>query len=262
MGPIATGIDDLRAAWSRRELALYLAWSETLARYRRSTLGPWWLVLGTALGVVGLGYVWSILFNIPANEFIPSITVGLVLWQMIAGVLTGGPSVFTLNASMIVNVRLPSFLVTLQVFGRHVINLLHNLLVILVVFLIYPEHFSLTMFLAIPGLLLVFVNLLAIMQILGILGARFRDIEPLISSLVPLLFFISPVIFRPQQLGAAEVVMRFNPIAYYMFVIREPMMGVVPPLTSYLAVLALTALTVTAALWLTGSRSYRLPYWM
>ncbi len=262
LGTIAIGLDDLRAALARRELAIYLAWSETLARYRRSTLGPWWLVLGTALGVVGLGYVWSILFNIPAHEFIPSITVGLVLWQMIAGVLTGGPSVFTQNANMIVNVRLPTFLITLQAFSRHLINLMHNLLVVLVVFLIYPEHFSWTMFLAIPGLLIVSINLLAIMQILGIMGARFRDIEPLVTSLVPLLFFISPVIFRPHQLGAAEIVMRFNPIAQYLFVIREPLMGHLPSLSSYVAVLILTLVTMSAALWLTGSRAYRLPYWM
>jgi hypothetical protein len=40
------------------------------------------------------------------------------------------------------------------------------------------------------------------------------------------------------------------------------MLGVVPSVGSYAIVLALTAVTVLLSLWMTGSRAYRLPYWM
>lgn len=259
---IADGAADLLAAWKRRQLAVYFAWSETIARYRRSTLGPIWLVLGTAIGVAGMGFIWSILLNQDMQSFIPSITVGLVVWQFISGVVTESPGMFVKNATMLVNIRMPIYLITFQAFGRHLINLAHNLVVVLVVFIIFPHYNSWTSILALPGLVIVSINLVAIMQLVGIIGARFRDLEPLIQAFFPILFFLSPVIYRPGQLGAAEAIMTFNPISHYIRVIRDPMLGVIPSLENYLVVLAMTAVTVLLSVWMTGSRGYRLPYWM
>ncbi|MGN6487710.1 MAG: ABC transporter permease [Devosia sp.] len=259
---MADGAADLLAAWKRRQLAIYLAWSETVARYRRSTLGPLWLVLGTAVGVTGMGFVWSILLNQDMPSFIPSITVGLVVWQFISGVVTDSAGMFVRNSTMLVNIRMPVFLITFQAFGRHLINLAHNLVVVLAVFLIFPQYNSWTALAALPGLLIVSINLIAVMQLVGIVGARYRDLEPLIASFFPILFFLSPVIYRPGQLGGAEVVMAFNPITHYIRVIRDPMLGEIPSFESYLIVLALTGVSVLLSIWLTGSRAYRLPYWM
>lgn len=264
MNTIADGAADLAAAWKRRQLATFLAWSETVARYRRSTLGPIWLVLGTAVGVVGMGFIWSILLNQDIPSFIPSITVGLVVWQFISGVVTESAGMFVKHSTMLVNIRMPVYLITFQAFGRHVINLGHNLVVVLAVFIIFPHYNSWASLAALPGLLIVSINLIAIMQIVGIVGARFRDLEPLILAFFPILFFLSPVIYRPSQLGGGtvEAIMAFNPIAHYIRVIRDPLLGVIPSLESYATVLLMTVVTVLFSLWLTGSRAYRLPYWM
>jgi ABC-type polysaccharide/polyol phosphate export permease len=262
LGTIVDGFADLAAAWKRRQLAIFLAWSETVARYRRSTLGPLWLVLGTAVGVGGLGFVWSILLNQDIATFVPSLTVGLVIWQFVSGVITDAAGMFPRNATMLVNIKMPVYLITLQAFGRHLINFAHNLVVVLIVFLIFPHFNSWISLLALPGLLLVCINLVALMQLVGIIGARYRDLEPLIASFFPILFFLSPVLYRPGQLGAAQAVMVFNPISHYIMVIRDPLLGSIPSLESYAVVLALTAVIVVASLWLTGRRAYRLPYWM
>jgi ABC-type polysaccharide/polyol phosphate export permease len=259
---IADGAADLVAAWKRRQLAVYFAWSETIARYRRSTLGPIWLVLGTAVGVTGMGFIWSILLNQDMKSFIPSITVGLVVWQFISGVVTESAGMFVKNSTMLVNIRMPVYLITFQAFGRHLINLLHNLVVVLAVFIIFPHYNSWTSLLALPGLVIVSINLIAIMQLVGIIGARYRDLEPLILAFFPILFFLSPVIYRADKLGTAEVIMAFNPIAHYIRVIRDPMLGVVPSLENYVVVLVMTVVTVLLSVWMTGSRGYRLPYWM
>jgi ABC-type polysaccharide/polyol phosphate export permease len=256
------GVADLVAAWRRRQLAVYFAWSETVARYRRSTLGPLWLVIGTAVGVAGLGFIWSILLDQDMESFIPSITVGLVVWQFIAGVITESAGMFVRNGTMIMNIRLPVYLITFQAFGRHLINFGHNLVVVLVVFIIFPHYNSWVSLLALPGLLIVSINLIAIMQLGGIIGARFRDLEPLLLAFFPLLFFLSPVLYRPGQLGAAEGVMAFNPITHYIHMVRDPLLGTVPNIESYLIVLAMTVVTVVLSLWMTGSRAHRLPYWM
>jgi ABC-type polysaccharide/polyol phosphate export permease len=259
---ISEGLGDFTAAWRRRHLALHFAWTETLARYRRSALGPLWLVLGTLIGVVGLGYVWSILLDIDRDDYIPSLTVGLVTWQFISGSIMEGTGLFARNASSVTNVKLPSFLISMQLMARQLINLTHNALVVLGVLVVYPQHLSPVALLALPGLALVALNLMAVIQIVGYVGARFRDTEPLIAAFMPILFFLSPVIYDSAQLGKAEAVMAFNPIAYYIRIIREPVMGVIPSLTNYLSVGGLTLVVVLVALWLTGTRAHRLPYWV
>ena len=43
-------LTDLRYSWKSLPMALHFAWGDTKARYKRSVLGPWWIVLGTAIG--------------------------------------------------------------------------------------------------------------------------------------------------------------------------------------------------------------------
>ncbi|XBS69869.1 hypothetical protein ABK905_00300 [Acerihabitans sp. KWT182] len=88
-------------------LISHLAYSDTKARYKRSMLGPLWLTLGAAIGVVGLGLVWSQLLNQDRRQFIPSLTVGLLLWQFISGTVTESTGVFVRQSQIIRNLQLP-----------------------------------------------------------------------------------------------------------------------------------------------------------
>ena len=243
-------------------LAWFFAWSDTRARYKRSVLGPFWLVLGTLIGVVGLGVVWSALLGAERSSFIPPLTIGLVLWTMIAAGLTSGTSVFTRNATVIKNIRTPSWRITLELLFQQLVNFVHNLVVIAVVLMVYPADFSPLALLAIPGLILVMINLFWVVQVLGFLGARFRDFEPLMSALVPILFFLSPVLYRTKQLGALADIMAFNPIAYWIDIVRDPILGTVPSFGDYAAVGGMAIAGCAAAAWLTRAKAHRLPYWI
>ena len=58
----------------------YIASTDLRARYKRSILGPFWIVLSLGLGSVGLGVMWSFLWGAPLHEMLPSITVGFLIW--------------------------------------------------------------------------------------------------------------------------------------------------------------------------------------
>jgi len=257
-----TGLRDFREAITLLPKALYFAWSDTKARYKRSVLGPFWLVLSTIFGVVGLGVVWSILLNADRAEFIPSLTIGLIVWQLISGCLAEAPAIFYRQSGQIKDINLPSFFVSFQLVMRQIINFGHNLIVFAIVTIVYPHHASLLAFVAIPGLVLVVANLLWLVQVLGYVGARYRDLEPLIGSFLPILFFVSPVIYRAGQLGPMARVMAFNPIGNWISLVRDPLMGELPNAASYGVALATTAAGWSVALWLTTARRRRLPYWI
>lgn len=247
---------EVAASLNRLPMVFYFAWGDTKARYRRSILGPFWIVLSTAIGVVGLGFLWSALLHIDKATFIPSLTVGLVIWQLLSGCITESPSVLVRYSGIIRNIKAPLFIYPMQLILRQLINFAHNCLVILVVLLIYPPPFlGLAELYALPGLVLVIANLLWLSALLGMLGARFRDIELFIGSIMPMLFFISPVIYRPSQGAINSLIIWFNPLTYMITAIRDPILGDTPPLAVYAV---LTAILVVG--WALTALLYTLKY--
>ncbi|MBB4003058.1 ABC transporter permease [Aurantimonas endophytica] len=248
----------------RREIALawYFAWSDTRARYKRSVLGPFWLVLSTILGVGGLGLVWSVILDVDRETFLPMLTVGLVLWQLVAGCVVSAANVFHSKASIIKNMRTPTWRISLQQLFTQIVNFVHNLVIVAIVLALYPATLSPLAFLSIFGLLLVLANLFWVIQLVGFLGARYRDLDPLINSIMPVLFFLSPVLFRSRDFEGLDVFMTINPIAYWIEVVRDPVQGIVPSLSVYAVTIGMAVVGWILALAMTRAKAARLPFWV
>lgn len=254
--------DDLRQAFRLWPIAVHFAWGDVRARYRRSVLGPLWLVFGTLIGTVGLGYLWSSIFQLPYAEYVPSLAIGLVIWQFLSGAIAESSGLFMRNASIIRNRRTPVAFFPLQQLLRNVITLAHNAVVVVGVLLVYPPDWSPVQLLFLPGLLLVAANLWWIMLVVGMLGARFRDLDPLVTASMPLLFFLSPVVFRPDYLPVNVGILWLNPLAHFITVIRAPIQGQVPPPFVYATVIGLLGAGWIAASMLLKYRGARVPFWI
>ena len=259
---IKAGLLDFVESFNRLPLAFYFAWGDTKARYRRSVLGPFWLVLGTGIGVAGLGFLWSALLKVDRTSFIPSLTIGLVVWQLIAGCVTESPTVFTRNAAVIRNLKTPYLIFPVQLLLRQLINFGHNLIVVLVVLIIFPPPLSYVQLLIIPGFLLLIGNLLWIALMIGMLGSRFRDLEQLIGAFMPVLFFLSPVIYRPHQLGIKENIVWLNPFSYMISLIRDPIQGFAPPNFVYLVSFGMLVIGWIVSLLLLSRKHGRIAFWV
>lgn len=254
--------DEIVPALKRADLAFYLAWSDTRTRYRRSVLGPFWLVLGTAIGVGGLGFVWSRLFEMDAAVFVPSLAIGLVCWYLLSQSVVEAASVFVQNRESLLNMKISSLQIALQLLLRHLVTFAHNLVVVVIVFLIYPPDLGWNMLLAVPGLLLVSFTLLGIIELVGFFGARFRDLEPLLGAVMQPLFFVTPVIFRPEQLGDTHLILALNPFAYWLSLIRDPLMGATPTAATWLVSALMAVVIWAAALVMMARKRVRLAYWV
>jgi len=114
----------------------------------------------------------------------------------------------------------------------------------------------------VPGLLLWLVDGVAVGLLLGPLCARFRDIPPIVASLMQIAFFISAVIWKPSQLGEHEWMMAFNPVFALLEIVRAPLLGQAPSAAIYLSALLFSALLCGAA-WLLFVRVRgRIAFWV
>jgi ABC-type polysaccharide/polyol phosphate export permease len=196
------------------------------------------------------------------QTFIPQLTVGLIVWQLIAGVLTDGPLTFVRHAGMIRNVSMPNWFFSIRALAKHLINLMHNIVILVGVMLYYQVPLNQNTWLVIPGLLLVTLNLFWLLHGLGLAGARFRDIELLINSLVPLFFFISPVIYRADRLPTELNVVWLNPLSYMIEAIRTPLLGAAPSSLTWVVLLGMLVIGCSLTWLYQRTQGKNLAFWV
>ncbi len=261
-GWLRRGHSDLVLAWQRLGTAAYFAWGEIRSRYSRSVLGPLWLLLNTSVSIACLSLVYSLLLHQDPAQMVPLITVGLVVWQWMAACVGEASSTFTRNAHFIRNIPGPlsSFLLVLLL--RQAMIFAHHLIVILVVFALFPPTWGWSQLLVVPGLALVVANLAWVCLVLAITGARFRDLEHTVAALMPLLFLISPVIYRPDLLAGSQWLVWVNPFSYLIALIRDPLLGAQPPSFVLLAAASTAVIGGAAATLLLGRFRNQVPFWV
>ena len=61
---------------------------------------------------------------------------------------------------------------------------------------------------------------------------------------MPILFFMSPILFKMDQIADLQWVMWLNPITYFIILIRDPLLGQTPPLIAYQASIAIFVILI------------------
>ncbi len=254
---------DVTEALRLWRLALRLGWLDIRMRYRGSVLGPFWLTLSTAVMVLALGILYSALFHMDVHDFLPFLALSLVLWNAgIAGIVTDACTCFLEAETTIRSMRMPFFLYPCRIVVRNLLALAHNVIVIIAVFAFYAVWPGWHALLAIPAILLWVIDGLAAGLLLGAFCARFRDIPPIVASVMQIAFFLSAIIWKPEQIGAAAAWLPFNPFFSLLDIARVPLLGGVAPLGVWAGALAYS-LALCAVAWLLFARVRgRLAFWL
>jgi ABC-2 type transport system permease protein len=101
----------------------------------------------------------------------------------------------------------------------------------------------------------------------GILATRFRDIGPLLFSIVQLLFFMTPIIWnddtlRQQGAGQWSKIVELNPLLHYLDIVRAPLLGSHQELRHWAVVVGLTVVGWLLAAFAMRQYRARVPYWV
>ncbi|WP_338421411.1 ABC transporter permease [Acetobacter estunensis] len=251
---IGGGMRLLRLGWT-------LGWLDICQRYRGSLLGPFWLTLSTAILVSAMGVLYATLFHIDLAVYLPFLCFSLVLWSFLAGTVTEGCATFTNASGLIHAMRMPFFVHVERSVVRNVLTFLHSVGVIVILFLIFHVHPTLDWQLPV-GMGLWLLDLFAITLLMGVLGARFRDMPPIASNVMQILFFITPVLWKPDLITLGRQYLLLDPCYPLIEVLRGPFMGsAVRPSIWW------TAIAYSVALWsiafgLFARMRSRLAYWV
>jgi lipopolysaccharide transport system permease protein len=255
-------VQDVNVGAGLWPLAWALAWLDIRLRYRGSMLGPLWLTLSTGIMVAALGVLYSTLFHMNLRDYLPFLSLSLVLWGFLGSIVSESCTAFTETEAVIRSVRMPFFVFAIRILMRNTVVLAHNILVIVLVFallLIWPGFKAV---LALPGLALWVVDSLALTLFLGSFCARFRDILPIVSSVMQIAFFMTPVIWKPDQLGNRAYLLPINPFFDLLEVVRGPLLGTAPGAMTWLGACLYSLALCTVAWGFFARVRGRIAFWL
>lgn len=261
-GRLRLALADLAGGFTSWRLASALARLDLKNRYRGSVLGPFWVTLSTAAMLLGIGLLYGRLLNMPLTEYLPHLAVSLVVWGVISGTIGESCAAMTSAEGIIRQVRVPYTVHALRCAVRNAVMAVHNLPLIIVVFLIFGHVPGPGALLAIPGLLLLAVNAVAACFLLGMICARFRDIPQIVGSVVQLAFFVTPVIWKPELLGESRAWLILNPFYALLEVVRGPLLEGGAPASVWAAAVGVTALHAGLAFVFFVRFRGRLAFWV
>jgi ABC-type polysaccharide/polyol phosphate export permease len=253
---------DLRDGLLAVRIWSMLAWQDLKNRYRRSTLGPFWLTISTGVMLLAMGPIYGRLLRQPLGDYFPYLAISFVSWLLIANIVTESCSAFISSEGFIKDAKLPLTVHAARCVFSNLLVFAHNLLIVAIVLLWFrpgrPEFYLL----APVGLALVSANALWQSLLLGLFCARYRDIPQVVSSLVQVAFFLTPVMWRIDALGDSRWIALVNPIFHELEMIRAPLLGRAPAPISWIVVLSMTVAGGLLMLAVFSRVRGRVAYWV
>lgn len=259
-----TAWEDITAAVGNFHLAALLGWQDVAQRYRRSSVGAFWLTINMGVLIGAMGLIFGTIFRSPMSEFLPFICVGLILWGYFSQLINEGCLSFISNTETMLQLPLPFFTYVLRTWWRNSIILFHNIIIFPIVLLLFGKFMGWTALLVFPAFFLVSLNLLWMMVVLAVVCTRYRDLTQIIQNVMQVGMYVTPIMWQPHQLPADKsmLMLDLNPFYHLVSVIREPLLGQMGTPLNWGVVAGMAVIGWGIALFFLNRYRSRITYWL
>lgn len=205
---------------SEYKIWMLLATQDIRARYSRSLIGPLWITISMTTLIMGIGILYSQIFQIEFIDYVAYLSLGILTWNYINTTIIDSSGVFVEFKELIINTTITIPMLCARVVLRNVIILFHNVLGVLIVFFVFNVTIQ-NVWAPMLGLLAVTAILFPVAVAVSLVSARFRDFSQILQPLLQLFFFLTPIFWQPDQIERSYFV-TYNPFFYLINLIRGP----------------------------------------
>lgn len=227
----------------RPRVWLSLGWLEIIQNYRRTFLGPFWIILQMVIFSIAMTVVLANVFGVPTEEYAAHVVTGMIAWTWLSALVLEGGGTFSIYSQYIKSVPFDKAHFIWAIAFKQVVIFAHNLVVYLGLVVLGVVDINANTLMIVPSLVLLFLFSLPVLAIVSILFARYRDLQKLVSSSIIIVLMLTPVFWLPEVMtGWRTGLYTYNPIFYFIEVVRKPLMGLPVIGNAYLIVGVSTAL--------------------
>lgn len=222
----------LRRLVGRRETIRYLVQANLKAGHRNKALGNLWNLLDPAASLAIYYLVFGVWLNQArggATQYLIYLFTGVVAWRFLDGALAQSVNCIRSNRGLISEINFPKAVFPLSICFSRLYDFLWGLLVLLAALLIAGRPPSWHALWMVPLIAVQLAMTIGLAYIVAYLGAFFADMANIISVVLRLAFYASPILYYVQGPHATRIPPKY--LAIYML---NPFAGL---LESYRAVL-------------------------
>lgn len=209
----------LLAIWHYRHFILTSIKNDLRTRFARSRLGATWMILQAlaqgAVYALVLGRVLGSKLPNATNEYsyVIYLLAGLLGWTLFAELINRCLTIFVDNSSLLKKMVFPRICLPLIVSGSCLLNNLFLLAATIAIF-IFVGNYPGWMWLWLPVLTAITLLFgLSLGLILGVLNVFVRDVAQVMSVVLNLWFWLTPIVYAANILpGHFATVLRLNPM--------------------------------------------------
>ncbi|NQY42527.1 MAG: ABC transporter permease [Legionellales bacterium] len=241
-----------------------LGYADIQIQYRRSTIGPFWITLSMGVMIYSMGFLYGSLFKMDMYSYFPHLAVGFLVWNFISAMVVESTNSFIEASGFIKQEKRPFPIYVFRVIVRNVIIAAHNFIAIVPILIFTTKHFGITQFvMLIFGFILLMWCCITFGMILGVLGARFRDLHQIVNSCITLIFFVTPIVWTAEMLPPNRAwISQFNPISHMINLIREPLIGKITSSSSLIMSLLICIISSILAMLCFARTRHRIAFWV
>ena len=245
------------ALWRRRngpslrhrfDLLRELVLRDMKLRYKRSLLGIGWTILNPLAQLLVLGFVFGRLLPLGIPNYTIFLFIGLLAWTWFQSALTAGTGVIADNRDLIDRPGFPAAVLPVATVTTNLIHYLFSLPVLLV-FLLVARIPITSEIVALPLVIAVqFLLTLGLCYLTAAIHVTFRDTQYLVGIALMLGFYLSPVLYDPDNLPPRiQAIYQLNPMAVLLTAYRDILLYGQPPDFLALALVGLVSILLLVA---------------
>jgi ABC-2 type transport system permease protein len=208
--------------FSYRELLFSLTKKELKVKYRGSFLGFFWSLLNPVLIMLVYSFVFSIVLRQGIKEFAVFLLCALLPFNFFSNSVNYGSGSIISNANLVKKIYFPKEIIPLSIVFSNFINFLLELIILFIVLSIFRYKFYTYLYL-LPVVIIIQVFFVSGVSLLvSSLNVLFRDLQHLVSILMMVWFFGTPIIYPLSMVPERfQFIMQINPMAVFATFYRD-----------------------------------------
>ena len=210
--------------WKYRELLLELTKREVKQRYKQSVLGYAWVILNPFLQMLVMSFVFSYLLRfknlgVPYAVFL---FAGLLPWNLFSQSLSASVNSLVANAGLLTKIYFPREIFIASSLLSKLVDFVLALLVFVVLLWWYRVSLSWYSLWVILILVIQILFTYGLSLILASLNLFYRDIQYLLSFVLMLWMYLTPIIY-PVEIFPSQYrwIFQLNPMAVFINAYRQ-----------------------------------------
>lgn len=244
---------DLRKGLKMRRVWVALASENIGDQHRYTVLGPVWLLVNY------LAFAGTFIFIFHRGDgnmtsYAAYVATGLLVWFYVMDVISQSVSLLSREENLIKGTTLPLSVYFMRLTMQSVIRAGYTLIGCLAILLFAQTPITYAWAWSVLGIALILAITPAVVIIFSFLGAYFPDSRYVVSNLMRVGMFLTPVFWMHDgaENSLRKSFYQWNPFTYFLEIVRMPVISGTAPAEFFLVCLVIGLLCWTLALLLLG----------